>query len=253
MAMTAPAPTEIASLVHRVVLRSASVAADAGAGPETRRNHAGLCYSLSHHVEQSERLCADVVGAALRSIDDHHVVRALLEAAETLAPDALRLVAPVSRLCAVAHGEGRHETVAVGLCQLARWASAEEAWGVPDEWFASVSRAADKRRPYFCLLWFRRFGGAHPGFRRLIRDHEEALLAKVLPAAVVRGIHAAEPTITGWIALARQAQPGEGALGLSFGDYGGQAITTLRDARDGATDDAVRERLSQWLAELEQS
>ncbi|MBK7585818.1 MAG: hypothetical protein IPI67_37230 [Myxococcales bacterium] len=66
----------------------------------------------------------------------------------------------------------------------------------------------------------------------------------------MRGIHAAQPTVTGWIALARHAEPGEGGLGLSFGDLEAEAITTLREARDGASDDAVRATLSRWLLEL---
>ncbi len=238
------------TLVRQLIIRAAKGASDRGAPVEDRRDHAWLAYAVANHVEQSERLCAEVMGAALRSVDDHHVVRALLEAAETLAPDASRLVAPVSRLCAAAHVEGRHDTVTAGLSQLARWATADEARGVPEEWFASVSRAADKKLPYLCLLWFRRFGGDHPGFRGVIRDHGETLLARVIPPAVVRGIHAAQPTATGWIALARHAEPGEGVLGLSFGDNEAEAITTLREARDGASDDGVRATLSRWLLEL---
>ncbi|MBI3201574.1 MAG: hypothetical protein HYZ29_08530 [Myxococcales bacterium] len=243
----------IDSLVRRLIIRAAKSAAGRGSPVEDRRDHAWLVHSLAPHIEVSERLCADVVGAALKSIDDHNVVRGLLEAAETLAPDAPRLVPPMMRLCATAYVEGRHDTVAVGLNQFARWASADEARRVPEKWFASVSRAADKKLPYLVLLWFRRFGAEHPGFLRVIRDHEECLLARVMPPAVVRGIHAAQPTVTGWIVLARHAEPGDGALGLSFGGCEAEAVATLREARDGASDDAVRATLSRWFDEVSTS
>ncbi|MCC6651555.1 MAG: hypothetical protein IT348_10450 [Candidatus Eisenbacteria bacterium] len=251
--MSVPAPTEIESLVRRVVLGAAAVAADHGAEPEARRNHAGLCYSLSHHVVADEMVCAEVVRAAIASVDDHRVVRNLLEAVVSMAPDQGRLVPPIRRLCEVAFDRGHDETLLVSLTWFARVARDGRDGDVPVEWFSAVGRVSSRRIPYLLREWVRRFSAGHPGLRALIREHEGCLLAKAMNTETVRAIHAAQPTVSGWLALVRDQEMAGEPLGLSFGDARAEAVDSLREARDGAADDAARERLSSWLAELEQS
>jgi hypothetical protein len=251
--MTGPAPTEIESLVRRVVLGAAAVAADRYAEPEARRNHAGLVHALAHHVVSDEMVCAEVMRAAQSATDDHRVVRNLLEAIVGLALDQGRLVVPMRRLCEVAFGRRHDETLLVALIWLARVARDERDGDVPFEWFSAIGRVSAGRIPYFLREWVRRFSAYHPGLRALIREHELCLVAPTMTPDSVRAIHAAQPTVSGWVALARDQERAGETIGLSFGPQHAEGLATLRDARDGATDDAARERLSSWLAELEQS
>lgn len=251
--MTVLTVQEIESLVRRVVLSAAAVAADRRADPEARRNCAGLVYSLAYHSESSEMLCSEVMRAAQEATDDHRVVRNLVEAVVSMAPDQGRLVPPIRRLCEVAFDRGHDETLLVSLTWFARVARDGRDGDVPVESFSAVGRVSSRRIPYLLREWVRRFSAGHPGLRALIREHEGCLLAKAMNTETVRAIHAAQPTVSGWLALVRDQEMAGEPLGLSFGDARAEAVDSLREARDGAADDAARERLSSWLAELEQS
>lgn len=251
--MAVPTLAEIESLVRRTVLGAAAVASDRRAEPEARRNSAGLVHALAYHSDSSEMLCSEVVRAAQAATDDHRVVRNLIEAVVSMAPDQSRLVVPIRRLCATAFDWGHDDTVLVALMWFARVARDGRDGDVPVEWFSAVGRVSSTRIPYLLREWVRRFSAGHPGLRALIRDHEDCLLASAMNPETVRAIHAAQPTVSGWLALVRDQERAGEPLGLSFGDALPEAIATLREARDGATDDAARERLSSWLAELEQS
>lgn len=251
MAMTAPAPAEIDSLVRRVVLGAAAVASDRDAEPEARRNHAGLVYALACHFVSDEMVCAEVMRAAQSATDDHRLVRNLLDAAVSMELDQGRLVQPIRRLCEVAFKAGHAETLLVALIWLARVARDDRGGDVPVEWFAAVGRVSERRLPYMIREWVSRFGATHRGFRALIRERESCLLASTMTSDSVRAIQASQPTVSGWLALARGPETAGNTLGLSFGDSHAEAIATLREAYESATDDAMRERLSRWLLSLE--
>lgn len=247
--MTRPTTRDIDALVRQVVSAAAAVAADRPVELEVRRNHAGLCYSLSNHVGPDERLCAEVMLAAQRSTDDRQIVRNLLEAAAVLAPDLRRLLRPVRRLCAAAFAAGHGEALLVGLTWVARVASGQSDGEVPHEWFAALRGVGVSRLPYLLREWVGRFGAGHLGLLALVREREACLLAAAMTTDALRAIHSAQPTVSGWLALARSEEPVDDRLRTSFGDCGAAAATLLA-ARDAATDDVTRERLSRWCAEL---
>lgn len=251
--MTVLTVQEIESLVRRIVIGAAAIASDRRADPEARRNCAGLVYALAYHSESGEMLCSEVMRAAQQATDDHRVVRNLIEAVVSMAPDQSRLVVPIRRLCATAFDRRHDDTLLVALMWFARVARDGRDGDVPVKWFSAVGRVGSRRIPYLLREWVRRFSAGHPGLHALIREHESCLLASAMNPETVRAIHAAQPTVSGWLALVRDHERAGEPLGLSFGDGLPDALATLREARDGSADDAVRERLSQWIAELEQS
>lgn len=251
--MVALAVAEIESVVRRVVLAAASVAAERREHPEVRRNHAGLVHAIAYHVVSDEAVCAEVMRAAQSATDDHRVTRNLLDALVSMELDQQRLVVPIRRLCEIAFERDHDETLLVALTWLARIARGDRDGDVPAEWFAAVGRVNQRRLPYMLREWVHRFPADHPGFRALIREHESCLLASTMTNDSVRAIHSAQPTASGWLALARDPEAGRKPLVLSFGAAQAEAVATLREARDGASDDSVRQRLSSWLAELQQS
>lgn len=240
---------EIDSLVRRVVSASLALAADANVPGGVRRACAELMQDLAHRVGPDEAVCADVMRAAQLLVVDHRAVGSLLGAAVVVAPDEGRLAVPVRRLCERAFEQGHAETLAVGLNWLARVAKDERDGDVPAEWFDAVARVTPRRLPYLLQSWVGRFGADHAGLRALVRAHERCLLARFLSTEVVRTVHASQPTASGWLALADDADDGD-TLKLSFGDHREEALSTLRGALDRAGDDAVRVRLSYWLLEL---
>lgn len=246
-------PAGIESLAQKLVTQAATCAADRSVSLPIREKLANIAVSLSSELEPSEGACSEVMTAALASADDAHVLHLLLVAAHDLAPDETKLAGPVLRLCARAHAERQPASLEVALTQLARVSELERVANVPEEWFANVSRGAGERLHPLVRVWFQRSGGEHPGFRALVREHEAPLFCKPMPIALLRGIHAAQPTVSGWVALAGHPDSRDGRLGISFGENQGEAVATLQEARDGAKSDAAFERLSRWLRELSES
>lgn len=248
--MSESAKNELESLVRKVVLKAATLAADRSAPIDLRRDSAGLAFSIAHHVPPSEAVCADLIDAAFRSIDDADVVRGLLEAVQGVAPDDPNLKFAIKRLCARAFDAGQAESLAVAMRALTG-APAEAADGVvPDGWFVMLSRVPAQRLAYFVCGWFRRFGARQESFRQLIRENQDCMFARVtlLNPKTLLAIHKAQPTAMGWIAIAMRCPD---PIEFSFDDQvRSEAIKTLREARDRAPHEAIRERLSTWLERL---
>lgn len=100
--------------------------------------------------------------------------------------------------------------------------------------------------------WTERFGADNEGIRAIIRNRADVWFpTRRFRIDILRALHAAEPTASGWVALAlRRSEPEAGPLGLSFGNRHDQAVATLREALGPRTDAGVEVVLQRWLTEL---
>jgi len=148
-------------------------------------------------------LCSNVVRALGAVLHDSRAAEDLALAALALAPDADRLARPLLRLTAEAHAQGHSTTVVALLIRLCDLGAFEGR--VPAEWLAGDARPDHRRE---CLLrvllrrWIPRFGASHDGVRRVVRENSHWLLSPGFGIRLLREIHAREPTVEGWIAMA---------------------------------------------------
>jgi hypothetical protein len=218
-----------------------------------RGRAAALCYTLSRDVAPDEALCAKLVRAAFACVGTFPVVLDLLAAARQVAPDESRLVLPLRRLCVHAHAAGHHDTVVVTLVTML---DVEDFDGeVPAAWLVAgiaVDGEADYWLRRLVRRWVERFGANQEGIRAIIRDRADVWFpTRRFMLDVLRAMHAAEPTVAGWVALAgRRNETEGGALGLSFGERHAVAVAALREALLRMLPAATHALLNRWLAEL---
>jgi hypothetical protein len=115
-------------------------------------------------------------------VETFPAVHDLIIAALELAPDAIRLVLPLRRLCATAHHLGRHDAVVVALLELLEIDSFDGA--VPSAWLVAA-RSADGEADYWLRRLVRRWvelhGAAHEGVRAVVRERADVWLAVQAP------------------------------------------------------------------------
>lgn len=212
-----------------------------------------LCRELSCQVSANEALCTDLICGAFSCADTFPVVHDLLVAARELAPDESRLVAPLLRLCARVHAEGRRATAVVTLFTLTEIVAFEG--NAPDEWLAStgdLDHEAEYWLRHLVRRWVLRFGGGNEGVRDVIRERQdEFFVQRRMPIHEVFRLHVAEPTAAGWVALAaRRDELEPGPLPLSFGDRRHAAESCLCDAMQRRLEPGPHAILERWLSEL---
>ncbi len=135
-------------------------------------------------------------------------------------------------LCRHAHSLGRHDAVVVALLELLELDGFDGT--IPSAWLLSA-RSVDGEADYWLRRLVRRWvellGAEHEGVRAVVSDRADAWFAtRRFRLDILRAMHAAEPTSAGWVALAGRRHEMNGALGLSFGDRHGDAMTALREA-----------------------
>ncbi|MEO7036595.1 MAG: hypothetical protein ABI548_21795 [Polyangiaceae bacterium] len=219
-----------------------------------RARAASLSRVLAFEISEDDHLALRAIDAASACAESFPVAHDLLIAAREVAVDPALLVGPVLALCASSHERGHHDTVVVALLELLEL-DTFKASDVPAAWLLaarSVTGEADYWLRRLVRRWVELHGAHHEGIRAIIRDRADVWFpTRRFRMDVLRALHAAEPTVAGWIALVlRRDELGPGALGLAFGDRHEEATVTLHEALGRRADAAVQVVLERWLAEL---
>lgn len=216
---------------------------------------ARLALCLAQHALPTEQACSDALRAASEATDDWRVADSLLAAAAALAPDARCLLSPLFRIAEKAIARGDVAGAMVALCHLVEIPLFDGS--IPDAWIVDATLPGSKCPGILVRSvvrrWVHQLGAEHDCMRALVRRQPCLLADQRIPVDVARALHAAEPTAEGWIALASRQRSPSDPLALSFGNRLGEAVQTLREAHDGASDDQTRETLSRWLAEVSEA
>ncbi|MEO8900312.1 MAG: hypothetical protein ABI488_01810 [Polyangiaceae bacterium] len=234
--------------------RAANLSADSAAPWPVRGRAASLARVLAFEISEDDHLALRAIEAASACAESFPAAHDLLIAAREVAVDPAPLVDPMLELCARAHQGGYHDIVVVALLELLE-IEAFDAFDVPTHWLlaaGSVTGEADYFLRRLVRRWAERFGADHEGIRAIVRDRADIWFpTRRFRMDVLRALHAAEPTASGWVALAaRRSEMGSGPLGLSFGDRQSDAVTTLREALLRIVPAATHAALNDWRIAL---
>ncbi|MEO7034332.1 MAG: hypothetical protein ABI548_10585, partial [Polyangiaceae bacterium] len=184
-------------------VRCLVLASDSTAPWPVRSRAAGLCRSLAFEIEERDAHARLAVSAASACAESFPAAHDLLIAARELAADPALLVDPVLTLCASAHEAGHHDTVVVALLELLE-IEAFDCNDVPTAWLTaarSVTGEADYFLRRLVRRWAERFGANDEGIRAIVRDRADIWFpTRRFRMDVLRALHAAEPTASGWVA-----------------------------------------------------
>ncbi|MEO7036605.1 MAG: hypothetical protein ABI548_21840 [Polyangiaceae bacterium] len=234
--------------------RAAHLAADLGALRPLRGRAASLARVLAVEISEDDHLALRAVDTATACAESFPAAHDLLIAAREVSVDPALLVGPVLKLCASAHEAGHHDTVVVALLELLE-IEALDCNDVPAAWLTaacSVSGEADYFLRRLVRRWVELFGAENDGIRAVVRERADVWFpTRRFRIDVLRALHAAEPTASGWVALAlRRDEMSAAPLALSFGDRHEQATSTLRGALLRVLPAAAHAALEGWLREL---
>ncbi len=178
-----------------------------------RRACAAALASAMAYVEPDEELSAALVGVAVGSIDDPACCETMAAAMMASGRSAPQLAASLRSLAVLAHARGELGTLAV-LCR--RLLGREEYAGCVDETLvrAAFERALGhddpaKRDAGMTLdAWLGRVVAVPSWAADAVARHPEMLLSPRISVPHSVRLHAAAPTVVGWIALARLEERG---------------------------------------------
>jgi hypothetical protein len=244
----------IASSVESLLLLTVSVAGNPEGDIAERHAASKLCRALSSHASASTQLfeAAFVAARSLVHVDPSDPsCTNMLDCAIELAPMPGDIVGSLLELAEAAHVGGHHSVVAsaiVWLCDVSPFDGI-----VPASWFAAMRDLTGgyRHRARTAVMKFvSRFGGTNEGLRELVRANEAWFLDPI-PIRILREIHRAVPTTTGWSVLAlRRGELPPGPLGISFGNEHDEAVRTVHEALESSRSKVHRSELRAFRAEL---
>jgi hypothetical protein len=249
-----PQSPSIESDARGLLLRALEIVENPKRDPGERRNAATLAFTLSDHVASAEDLCTEVLRAARASLADPQIVGTLLLAAETLAPDCAALGPPILRLCETARLDGHASGLLVGITRLLGLPRSDER--PPSEWLTWAAAHPDRhthRLQIALSRWASRIGAGDEAFLAVHRQCHGWMLGPRMEMRTLRAVQTAEPTSSGWRALARRTPeltelaPSD----LIASERRADALDALATAIDEERAPGIRAILERWRSAIE--